>query len=60
MDRKIRLHHSIPAFIDEKAAEYQHDIEANFTRWNVLGVSHWRSVPSLDRKNDISGVISII
>ena len=57
---KYAFIHSIPAFIDEKAAEYQHDIEVNFTRWNVLGVSHWRSVPSLDRRTTYQGHIDYL
>ena len=48
--------HSIPdTFIDEKAEEYKYDIEANFTRWKVLGERHWRSVRSLDRETTYDG-----
>lgn len=48
--------HSIPnTFIDEKAEEYKYDIEANFTKWNVLGVRHWRSVASLDKEKTYEG-----
>lgn len=52
--------HTIPSFIDEKAAEYQYDIAANFTRWNVLGKSHWRSVPSLDMETTYQGHIDYL
>ena len=48
--------HSIPdTFIDEKAEEYKDDIEANFIRWKVFGVPHWRSVRSLDRETTYEG-----
>lgn len=48
--------HSIPeTFIDEKAEEYKYDIDANFTRWKVLGVRHWRSVRSLDKETTYEG-----
>ena len=48
--------HSIPdTFIDEKAAEYQADIDANFTRWRVLGTPNWRSVPSIEKEKTYEG-----
>ena len=48
--------HSIPdTFIDEKAAEYKYDIEANFIRWKVLGLPHWRSVASLEKEKTYEG-----
>lgn len=53
--------HSIPdTFIDEKAAEYQYDINANFTRWEVLGKPHWRSVRSLDKETTYQGHIDYL
>ena len=53
--------HSIPdTFIDEKVTEYQYDIAANFTRWKVLGVRHWRSVGSLDQEKTYQGHIDYL
>lgn len=53
--------HSIPeSFIDEVAEQYQHDIDANFIRWRVLGVPHWRSVRSLDKQTTYEGHIQYL
>ncbi|MHB1155040.1 MAG: CotH kinase family protein [Eubacteriales bacterium] len=53
--------HSIPEkFIDEKEIEYQYDIAANFTRWKVFGVRHWRSVRSLDQETTYQGHIDYL
>jgi len=48
--------HSVPnTFIDQKAAEYSADIDANFTRWRVLGTPNWRSVPSIENETTYEG-----
>ena len=49
------LHFVTDNLIDEKAEEYKYDIEANFTKWKVLGLPHWRSVASLERENTYEG-----
>ena len=40
--------HSVPDMIYDKYNEISNDIELNFERWDVLGRSHWRSLPELD------------
>ena len=45
---KYDMIHSIPNMIYEKFGEIYSDLELNFERWDVLGKSHWRSLPELD------------